>query len=776
MIDPRRLMRGALLALALIVGVPLTGMGGPLLGVEAAQAQTVGRISVSGNSRVDTATVVSYLAVRVGDQATRQRIDSSIEALYATGLFRSVSVAMSGATLNVRVAENPIVASVLFEGNRRFPDAELLSMVSVASRGSVDPDRLSADTESIRMAYQRAGFTSATVTTRQEVADNGRTRIVFVINEGERSGVGAINFTGNNSIDSGTLKGVILTKESNLLSWLFKDDEYSAEKLTYDRELIRQYYANRGFPDAQVTSAVAEYDASRNAYFINFTIMEGDRYRFGNIAVETSIPGLNADALTGAIRTREGGRYSLADLQRSAEDMAYEATGQGYSFADVRPRLDRDISTGSFNVTYLVDEGARIYVERINITGNIKTRDYVIRRELDFGEGDPFNRSIVQRGRTAIERLGFFSKVNVGTAPGSAPDRVVINIDVEEQSTGDYGITAGYSTEDGILGEVSVTERNFLGRGQYLRASVGATGSGQTYEFSFTEPRFMGLKISSGIDVYHRTSDESDSQLYGSTATGGQLRLGLPITRDVTLTGLVGAETKTISDLEAPYTWLLGGDGTSGAEVQYNKAWVGYSLTYNGLDDPRKPREGLYASLSQQYIGWDFNYLKSEARARYFMPLLDDSGIVASVRGQAGIINALDGGSVSPFETFRPGATLVRGFEGRGLGPRHDESGEILGVTSYAGISAEVEFPIPMLPDNFGVTGAVWADAAWIDGAGGPFPIEAGSVDDPLKASVGASVIWDSPFGPLRGDFAYVLNKATLDKTQVFQLTMKSLL
>jgi outer membrane protein insertion porin family len=771
MIDPRKLMRGALLAFALMVGAPLTGVGGPLLGVEAAQAQTVSRISVSGNARVDTATVVSYLSVRVGDQATRPLLDSSTASLYATGLFSSVSVDMSGSTLNVRVAENPIVASVLFEGNRRFPDAELLSMVSVASRGSVNTERLSADTESIRLAYQRAGFTSVTVTTRQEVADNGRTRIVFVINEGDRSGISAINFTGNNSIDSGTLKGVIRTKESNLLSWLFKDDEYSAEKLMLDRELIRQYYANRGFPDAQVTSAVAEYDASRNAYFINFTVMEGDRYRFGNIAVETSIPGLNANALTGAIRTREGSRYSLADLQRSAEDMAYEATGQGYSFADVRPRLDRDISTGAFNVTYLVDEGARIYVERINITGNIKTRDYVIRRELDFGEGDPFNRSIVQRGRTSIERLGFFSNVAVSTAPGSAPDRVVINIDVTEQSTGDYGISAGYSTDDGILGEVSVTERNFLGRGQYLRASVGATGSGQNYEFSFTEPRFMGLKISSGIDVYHRVSTESDSNLYGTTATGGQLRLGLPITRDVSLTGFVGLETKTITDDEAPNTSLpIPADGL------FNKAWVGYTLTYNGLDDVKKPREGLYATFTQQYVGWDHNYLKTEARARYFMPVLDDSGIVASVRGQAGLLTSLNDSSISPFETFRPGASLVRGFEGRGIGPRHPVSQELLGSTAYAGISAEVEFPIPVLPDNFGVTGAVWADAAWIDGFGGDVTPLAGSIDDPLKASVGASIIWDSPFGPLRGDFAYVLNKATLDRTQVFQLTMQSLL
>jgi outer membrane protein insertion porin family len=700
----------------------------------------------------------------------------------ATKLMRGVFLAlaiMSGAAISggnlvgvqpaqAQQARETLISSVLFEGNRGFSDAQLLAMVDVAERGTVSQARLAADVESIRLAYESKGYANVRVSARQEPTQNGRVRIVFVIEENERTGIAAINFTGNNSIDSGTLKSVIRTRETHLLSWLFRDDAYDPTKLTIDQELIRLYYANRGFPDAVVTSAVAEYDPSRNAYFINFTVSEGERYQFGNIGVETSISGLNADALTGAIRTRSGNRYSFSDLQQSQEDMAFEATAQGYAFADVRPRIDRDISTNTFHVTYLVDEGPRLYVERINITGNNKTRDFVIRRELGFGEGDPFNRSMVQRGKTEVENLGFFESVNVSMEPGSAPDKVVINISVVEASTGDYGASVGYSSTEGVLGEVSLTERNFLGRGQYLRAAVGITGSGRSFDFSFTEPRFMGLKVSSGIDVYHRIQDETPSNFYGSTATGGQLRFGLPVTRDLTATLFTGVEVKNFVDTSGPSSAFVADGDTR------NKVWVGYTLSYNGLDDPKKPSEGLIASLTQQYIGLDYNLIKTEARARYYIPLMEDQGIIGSLKGQAGIINALSG-TVSPLEAFHHGPSLVRGLEPRQFGPRLP-SGEMIGTTVYVGGSAEVEFPLPVFPETYGLSGAVWADAAWIDGTAGGYTASAGSVDQNLKSSVGASVIWDSPFGPLRGDFAYVITKATQDKSQIFQLTIQNLL
>jgi outer membrane protein insertion porin family len=679
---------------------------------------------------------------------------------------------MSALTLSAGAAvaqdRDPLIAAVLFEGNQGFTDAQLITMVDVATRGTANQGVIAADAESIRIAYEDKGYGNVTVTPRVEQTENGRVVVTFVVNEGERTGIAAINFTGNNSIDAGALKGVIRTRETHLLSWLFRDDAYNPQTVAIDKELIRLHYANRGFPDAVVTSAVAEFDPARNGYFLSFTISEGERYEIGDVGIETSISGLNADALRGTIRTQPGSRYSLADLEKTQSDMAFEATAQGYPFADVRPRISRDANGQIFNVTYLVDDGPRVYVDRVDIVGNTKTRDFVIRRELGFAEGDPFNRSMLTRAKAAIEALGFFKTVSVDLQPGAAADKVDITITVDEDTTGDYGATLGYASDQGILGEVSITERNFLGRGQYLRAAIGASQSGRSFDLSFTEPRFMGLKISSGIDVYHRIVDETASGYYGTTSTGGQLRFALPVTRDLSATVFVGGEMRTFKDLVAPSSsFIMDGDVR-------NKAWIGYSLVYDTLDDAKRPTEGLYAALSQTYLGWDYNLLKSEVKARYFMPLFEDSGVIASVKGQAGIINALSG-TVSPLEAFHHGPTLVRGFTPRQLGPRLG-TGEMIGSTMYAGISGEIEFPIPILPESYGINGAVWADAAWIGGVAGGLAPTAASVDNPLKASVGASVIWYGPFGPLRGDFGYVVSKATADQTQFFQITIQNLL
>lgn len=697
----------------------------------------------------------------------------------ALALMTTAPMAVLVATGGVQAATSQLVASVLFEGNLAMSDSDLSDLVNVGDQGTFTQGAVAADAENIRQAYLAKGFKNVSVTTRLEPVDGGRTRIVFVVNEGQRVGIAAINFTGNNAIDAGTLKSIIRTHETGLLSWLFRDDSFSEDLLQVDKTLIQMYYMNHGYPDAQVTSAVGEFDASRNAYFVNFTIDEGERYRFGEVSVESSIPGINTDALGSIIRTKKGETYNYSDLSRSQEDMAAEAAAQGFAFADVRPRVDRDAANGVFNVTYLVDQGARLYVERINIVGNEKTRDAVIRRELEFGEGDPFNRSMLQRGKNEIEGLGFFSVVNVELSPGSAADKVVVNISVVEQSTGDYGVSAGYSSDQGLLGELSVTERNFLGRGQYVKASLSASESGTNVALSFTEPRFMGLKVSSGFDVYYRTQSEDSSAFYGTTSIGGQVRLGMPVTRDVNLSTFVGYENKVVEDGDGSSVVVNDGDN-------FNKVWAGYTLAYNTLDNQKRPSEGITASFTQQYVGLSYdnlsgngefdNLIKTEAKARYYMPLLADYNVIGSVKGQAGVVTSLDGDDVHPFEAFRGGSSLVRGFINGGMGAKAS-NGESLGYTAYVAASAEIEFPMPVLPESYGVRGAVWADAALIDGIGNVTPslaATADSIDENFKSSVGASIIWDSPFGPLRGDFAYVLNKATDDSTQVFALTVQN--
>lgn len=666
-----------------------------------------------------------------------------------------------------QVSEGATVASVGFNGNSRFNDNQLQAMVDVAVRPVYTQAGVNNDAQTILAAYRQAGFTNVSVTPRAEAAADGRVTVIFDVNEGDRAGIAAINFTGNNSVSTSVLKGVIQTKETHLLSWLFRDDEYSEDRLAIDRERVRLYYANRGYADARVPSAVAQFDAERNAYFINFTVEEGQLYNFGNIAIETSIPGLNADALRGGISTGSGSRYSISDLSESTQEVAVRATNQGYPFADVRPRVDRDLQNNTFNVTYLVDEGPRVYVERINITGNTKTRDYVIRREFDFSEGDPFNRTLVTRGRESVEALGYFSSVQVTSAPGSSPDQVVLNVAVVESSTGEYGVGAGYSTQDGIFGEISLTERNFLGRGQYLRAAIGRSENGETYDFSFTEPRFMGLRVSAGVDLYRRVTQEGNNFTYGTETTGGRLRFGLPVVDNVTLSTRVGLEQVTFTDSDAPAAPPYIG-GTR------DRLTVGYTLAYDTLDNQRRPTEGMILSFSQDYTTLTSDFLTTEVRARVYYPVWEEMGVVGSLRGQAGTITDLDGNGIHPTDSFQLGPNLVRGYQFGGMGARTTVSDDPLGVLAYAGLSAEVDFPLPFLPENWGIHGAVWGDVGWIDGVPAAGVADTG-IDNPLKASVGGSLIWHSPLGPLRGDFAHVIDPDVNDRTQVFQLTLSTL-
>ncbi|WP_051332189.1 outer membrane protein assembly factor BamA [Cucumibacter marinus] len=766
------LLPSLILGLLIWVAAPL--VGGPLqnlVGVEAAQAQTVRAIAVSGNNRVDDTVVISFLTVKVGQTANSSNIVSSIDSLYQSGLFKTVDVRMSGNTLRVSVSENPIVASVLFDGNRKINDGKLANLVDLSESGVYTDAGLERGVRAIRAEYDKIGI-PATVRSEVQTLTNQRVRVTFHIVEGDRIGVAAINFTGNQSISDWTLRSVIKTRQSHLLSFLFRDDVYDEAKIAADKELIRQFYVDHGFPDAIVQSAVVEFDEQRGAYYVNFDIQEGERYEFGDIAIETSIPGVDTRSLEREIRTREGTRFSGRDLDRTTQEMSLAAANQGYSFAEVRPRVERDIANKRFRVTYLVDEGARLYVERINIFGNDKTRDFVIRRAFDFAEGDPFNRALLMKARDELEGSGLFAAVQVSIEPGSAGDLVVVNVLVEETSTAQYGATAGYSTADGVLGELSLTERNFLGRGQYLKASISATSGTRSFDFSFTEPHFLGLDVSTGFDVYRRTRDENETATtpvtYGMETIGGQVRVGVPLTDELSVNMFAGYEHQTFTDndpMPAP-AYLPG-------SMEANKIFVGKTLTFSTLDDSRRPTEGVIAQLTTQYVGLDYSLAKVEGKARYFYSVLPDYGVVASIKGQAGTIYDFSGGGVSPLEAYRASARLVRGFVPGDFGPR--SGGDTIGITEYAAVSGEVEFPIPVIPESYGIRGAVWADAAYFGTDGFAVAIDGTSNDVPVRTSAGASLIWDSPFGALRGDFAYAINKSTDDKTQTFQLTLSNL-
>lgn len=798
-----RLALGVLLSLVLLAAplptVPAGSVGsvaGAVLGATQAAAATVSRIEVTGNRRIETSTILSYITVTPGRDFSARDLNESYRSLFATGLFSDVRIERRGSTLLVSVTENAVIRQVVFEGNRRLDDSNLESVVQLEPRRVLTESAVQSDTQRILEAYRRSGRFAARVEPKIIDAGDNRVDLVFEIEEDERTTVSRITFIGNQAFSDGKLRDVISTEQRGLLSFLSSSDVYDPDRLDADRERLRRFYLNEGYADFRVVSAVAELDREQNVFFITFTVDEGPRYAFGEVTIDSSLRELDPEQLYRVIETRPGATYDAAAVDRSIEALTLEVSRFGYAFVTVRPRGDRNVTDNTIDLTYFVDEGVRTYVERINVSGNTRTRDYVIRREFDFAEGDPFNRVLLDRAERRLNALGFFQQVRISTARGSAPDRVVINVAVVEQSTGDFSLGAGFSTNVGFTAEISVTERNFLGRGQYVRAAIGGgLEDNRTYEFSFTEPYFLGRRLAAGFDLYRRESGEAGSDVYSTIATGGGLRVVAPLTNNLSL-GLGYSLDSTEYNLEATDSNVsaaieqlvgapIGRGGVPASplrDVSYSDdrlvSSLSWTLTYDSLDSRLLPREGYFARLRQVIagVGGDANYVQTTLDARAFYTVSTDLDLVASVRVQAGNVWSWDDDNLLLVDAFYQGGGLVRGFDS--FGPRDRTTRDLLGGTTYAGVSAELNFPIPAIPESFGLRGAVFADAGTLFDTVGSVDalVTSGQItnlidDNAIRSSVGASLIWQSPFGPLRADYAYVLSKGEGDDEQAFRFS-----
>jgi len=770
-------------AVALSAGIVASGAGVvSMLSVTAAEASTVSRIVVQGNSRIDASTVRGNLTIKPGKSFDNNDIDESVKRLFATGLFSDVKISVSGGALVVNVKENQIVNAVVFNGNKKLKDKQLEGTVQTKSLGPYNTATLESDVQSIKDAYAAIGREDATVTTQVVNLDGGRVNVAFNINEGDRTKITKINFVGNQAFGDGRLADVIKTKRSGILSFLTRKDVYDQDKLRADEELLRRFYYNHGYADFRVISSVADLDPTQNEYTITITVDEGERYTFGNVQVESSVEGVDAKQLQGLVESRSGSTYSAEDVEDTITAISDRIASEGYPFAQVTPRGDRDFAARKIGVTYLVDQGARAYVERIEIRGNTRTRDYVIRREFDISEGDAFNQTMIRKAKKRLEDLGFFSSVNVSTAPGSEPDRVVIVVDVQDQPTGEFSIGGGYSTGVGATVEAGITERNFLGRGQFIRVAAGGGADVRTYNLSFTEPYFLGYRLAAGFDLSREENSAFDQ--YSYTQDNFTLRFAAPIT-DTLSAGLAYSYTKTsYSDF----------DNRELSNVYFNalnetddrvKSSVIFSLTYDTLDDHKLPREGFYVRGAVEYagLGGDADFAKLTGKATYYHPLIESADVIGSATVGAGHLFETNG-SVNVFDQFFLGGETIRGFDSRGIGPRAigtNSTGDYndpLGGTTYFNASVEASFPMPIVPQDIGIRGAVFADAATLYGSSisnSAFQ-RAGEPGDTVfgdsmqwRASVGASIIWASPFGPLRFDYAFPVVKEDFDDVQHFR-------
>ena len=740
----------------------------------AAQARET--ITVEGTRRVDADTVRSYFHAAPDGRFDEAARDAALKALLATGLFDNVRIERAGERLIVHLAEAPVLDRVAFEGNKKIKDTELTAVVQSKPRGTLQRAVVQADANRILEAYRHAGRDDVGVAPQIISRGDGRVDLVYVVTEGAKTTVRQIDFVGNRVFGKRQLAAVIKTSATNMLSFLTGGDEYDPDRISADREQLRVYYRSKGYADASVTTAKAEYDPAIKGFTLTFSIDEGPLYHFGDIAVVCNVPGLDSEKLRPLLVARRGAVFNGGALDKTTEALTIELAKLGFPFAQAAPRVSRDAAAQRIDVTFTIDQGPRTYVERIEIHGNTRTRDYVIRREFDIAEGDAYNKTLIDRAERRLKNLNYFKTVKISSQPGSAADRVVLDVEVAEQSTGDFSISGGYSTTDGLLAEVKVGDRNFLGSGKAVSASVTYGQYARGVDLSLSEPYFLGTRVSAGIELYGRQNQSSPYQSYGSDIYGATMQLGTPITeqlgvqyryslynQDITLNTATLTATPSLPIQQAAL-----------AGPQWVSA-VGSTVTYSTLDNTKSPTNGFKSQLTQDLagLGGDVNFLRTTEDMRYYHALNDD--VVGLVRAQGGYITGWGGKQAPLINSFFGGPTMVRGFAPNGFGPRDLTPGTTMdnvGGSMYWATTAELQSNIPGVPQEYGLKATAFVDAGSVFRYNGPttFPGSTQSLQlansNVVRSSVGAGLTWASPFGALTVDYAVPLTKAAYDVVQ----------
>ena len=775
-------VRRLLLIMALISPGVLFAHAVLLASPAAAQASAIRAINVEGNKRVEPETVRSYLQFAAGDAYDPAKIDGSIKALFATGLFSDVRIDRSGADVMVTVVENPVINQIAFEGNSEVDTETLRNEVQLKPRAVFTRARVQADVQRILDVYQRQGRYAATVDPKIIELEQDRVNLVFEIAEGPATKVKGIHFVGNHAFSDSQLRDVISTTEKGWFDFLKGTAVYDPDRMNLDRELLRQYYLKNGYADAQVTAANAELDRDGSGFFVTYTIDEGEPYTFGSINVESMVPQVQPNAYQGNVQTKEGDTYDAQRIDKTTEDMTAAISQQGFAFARVRPQPQPDPVTHKIALNYVIEEGPRVYIERINVVGNTRTKDYVIRREFKLAEGDAYNPLMVDQAKKRLKNLGLFKNVDVKRRPGSAQDRVILDVEVVEQSTGELSFGVGYSTSEGVIGDISLTERNLMGNGQFLRLGLSGSFTRLQAELSFTEPRFLDYNMAAGFDIFAKQVDMTSQAGFVSRRFGADTRLGFPISEHLWNQVSYGYSQDSIVDVQPNASFAI-----RESQGIFYTGLVSDALTYDMRNDPKNPTKGYFLQGGVNFagLGGDVQYISTSAEARGYYPITDKITLVGRAIG--GNIQGWGGEDVRLTDLFFRGGETIRGFNVAGYGPRDLNTNSALGGTTYWATTAEIRFPLPFVPDDLGLQGAVFADAGSLFGAGaaatnnqgcGPSAYNSSLAyytkvclvdSSAIRSSVGVSLMWASPVGPIRMDFAQVLTKEPYDQTQFFR-------
>ena len=737
------------------------------------QTGVVRAIRVEGNERVEADTVISYLPIAIGDTIDAPRLDLAIKTLLRTDLFSDAGLTLrDDGTLVVRVAENPIINRVVFEGNSALADDKLRDEITIHPRGIFTKAKVQSDVQKIVELYRRSGRISATVTPKIVELPQKRVDLVFEIKEGPKTGIIRVNFLGNRVFTDNALRDVVVTKQSNWYKFFASNDNYDPDRIEYDREQLRKYYSNRGYYDFRVNSSVAELQTDQRNFAITYTLDEGAKYKFGRLRVTTDLKRLNANVLRQLLPIHEGQVYAGDKIEQAVDSLTFAAGASGFAFVDIRPRYSANRQTHTVDVTFDVREGPRVYVERIDIVGNTRTVDPVIRREMRIAEGDAYNRVLVDRSKTEVKRLDFFKTVDITQQPGSAPDKTVLQVKVTEQPTGELSLGAGYSTIDKLMLDFGISEHNFRGEGQDLRLRAQVGYLSQQIDLSFTEPRFLGRDLRAGADIFDYRTDYSQYTGFIQSSAGFSTHLLFPLNINATFAPRYSVHQDEV-DANA-------GNCESGSisivicdqRGQYLTSAPGYSVVLDLRNDPLHPTRGFTANFSQDFagLGGSVRYLKTVGIFTTYYGF--SPTWVLTAKADVEYINGWGGDSIRINDRFFKGGDTFPGFEIAGIGPRDTEFNEALGGNLSA--IGELSLSVPnYLPEQYGIRTGLFTDVGTLGLVDKSVLKTSAFIRDDLalRASAGISVFWTSPLGPIRIDLAEPFIKETYDRSQVFRFS-----
>ncbi|HEY2131930.1 MAG TPA: outer membrane protein assembly factor BamA [Acetobacteraceae bacterium] len=746
-------------------------MRAPAARARAGQAQdTITAIRVEGNQRIEEGTILSYMLVQPGNSFDPDQLDRSLKTLYATGLFSDVNLHRDGRTLVVHVVENPIINQIAFEGNHKLTDDVLRPELQMRPRGVFTPALAQSDRQKLLDAYAKHGRFATHIEPKIIKLDQNRVNVVFEIQEGDNALISRIAFVGNHAFSESRLREVIDTREEAWFRFLSSSDSYDPEKVNFDKELLRRFYLQKGYADFDVTSATAELAPDKSAFFLTFTIHEGERYKISKSELHVTIPKVDKSTLTSYVELQAGDWYDGDAVERSVQALTTALQNRGFAFAEVKPRVQRDLKNHTIDLVFDVGEGPRVYVERIDIVGNERTMDKVIRREFRLAEGDPFNAALVRASRQRVQDLDYFQSVNIQSQPGSTPDKTVLTTNIQEKATGELSVGGGYSTDVGALASVGLTEKNMLGTG--IDAGISGTLAQKETQInlSVTDPYTFDRNLVTGFDLFRTQTTNLDTQSYSERRTGATFRLGYDFNDHLRQAWNYSIVQRDVFNVQTNASvFVLNQQGQS------TLSQVGQTLSLDYRDSKLNPHSGFIVRVGNDFagLGGDVDFIRSKIDTTIFVPLdrftgNSDWGI--NISAGTGYLASL-GGQERIIDNFFLGGDNLRGFQTGGVGPHAIVGGDSLGGKFIWTQSTELHFPLPISPD-LGLTGRAFVDMGSLYGINklvvNGSPIATTNYES-VRLSAGIGVSWRTPFGLINIDLGQAILKRNFDQTQLFR-------